>query len=115
MYSNCLFEALKAKIKDPKNVQIHLVPPSLNHFDLHFYWVDEVENRVFHYTAKNSGIWAKLNIFLFKGYQKGTPIILFEELLYKKMRRAHWSLKKQVKTARYLGFRNKEPFEIERD
>ena len=25
MYSNCLLEAIKAKIKDPKNVQIHQV------------------------------------------------------------------------------------------
>lgn len=37
MYSNCLFEAIKAKIKDPKNVQIRLIPPSINNWNLHFY------------------------------------------------------------------------------
>lgn len=30
MYSNCLFEAIKAKIKDPKNVQIIYLPSRLN-------------------------------------------------------------------------------------
>ena len=44
MYSNCLFEAIKAKLKDPKNVRIHKVPAFLNpNFKTpfpHFYWTN---------------------------------------------------------------------------
>ena len=40
MYSNCLFEAIKAKIKDPKNVHIHILSPKLNNGDFHIYWYD---------------------------------------------------------------------------
>ena len=49
MYSNCLFEAIKAKIKDPKNVQIHLIPPSINNWNLHFYWINKSNQTIYHY------------------------------------------------------------------
>lgn len=115
MYSNCLFEALKAKIRNWNTVQIHLIPLTLNHFNLHFYWVDILDNRVVHYTSNATGIWSKLNIILFKGKKKSTPIVLFEERLYKKMSIANWSLEKQLKTAKKLGFQNTKPFKIDRD
>lgn len=40
MYSNCLIEALKAKIKDPKNVTIHTFPAKVNGHGIfpHFWW-----------------------------------------------------------------------------
>lgn len=40
MISNCLFEAIKAKIKDPKNVTIHHFPASINGNGIwpHFWW-----------------------------------------------------------------------------
>lgn len=112
MYSNCLFEAIKAKIKDPKNVHIHLIPPTLNNFRMHFYWIDLKENRFFHYCAKEGH--CRLEI-LFNGTLREKPTILFEELLYKKMKEAKWSESKQIKTAKKLGFIRKEPFEIERE
>ena len=37
MYSNCLLEAIKAKIKDPKNVHIFLLPKEVNDC-MHFMW-----------------------------------------------------------------------------
>lgn len=40
MYSNCLFEALKAKIKDPKNVYIFRVPKRFGGGATHFMWYD---------------------------------------------------------------------------
>lgn len=51
MLSNCLFEVIKAKIKDPKNVKIHLYPPEINHGKYHFYW--ENNGRFFHYIKRN--------------------------------------------------------------
>ena len=40
MYSNCLIEALKAKIKDPKNVTIYTFPAKVNGHGIfpHFWW-----------------------------------------------------------------------------
>ena len=46
MYSNCLIEAIKAKIKDPKNVQIIKLPKEVNGRKSHFMWVKE--NFVYH-------------------------------------------------------------------
>ena len=40
MYSNCLFEAIKAKIKDPKNVYIFRVPKRFSGGAIHFMWYD---------------------------------------------------------------------------
>ena len=40
MYSNCLFEAIKAKIKDPKNVYIFRVPKRFGGGAIHFMWYD---------------------------------------------------------------------------
>lgn len=40
-YSNCLIEALKAKIKDPKNIEITVCLPWFNEvFCPHFMWSD---------------------------------------------------------------------------
>ena len=63
MKSNCLFEAIKAKIKDPKNVKIHRFPITLNNNQLHFYWINESENRyivkdnIEYAVGKNVPIW----------------------------------------------------------
>lgn len=38
IYSNCLLEALKAKIKDPRNVHIFCLPKEVNGGKLHFMW-----------------------------------------------------------------------------
>lgn len=45
MYSNCLIQALIEKIKDPKNVQIHILPKSINPTkNTHFYWYRKMPN-----------------------------------------------------------------------
>lgn len=44
-YSNCLIESIKAKIKDPKNVKITIVPPWYNEvFCFHAMWTDGVND-----------------------------------------------------------------------
>lgn len=115
MYSNCLFEAIKAKLKDPKNIEIHLIPPSINNHDLHFYWKNKEENRIYHFTTKKNNFWDRLNIFIFKGNFKTMKEIFFEELLYRKMKKAGWPKKKQIKYAKKLNFERIEPFEFDRN
>mgnify|MGYP002857447552 CR=1 FL=1 len=51
MYSNCLFEALKAKIKDPKNVRIIRLPKEINHGYSHYMWIKD--GFVYHSFDKN--------------------------------------------------------------
>jgi hypothetical protein len=112
MKSNCLFEAIKAKIKDPKNVKIHRFPITLNNNQLHFYWINESENRFWHYSLPNSKAFCNP---LFDGKIKSMNNIFFEEKMYKKMNELKWSYDKQIKMAKKLGFRNPEPFEMDRD
>ena len=76
MKSNCLIEALKAKIKNPKSVTIHMFPLSLNNNQLHFYWIDDSENRVFHYAKANCNSFC---CPLFEGVLKKRIRDCFEE------------------------------------
>lgn len=114
MYSNCLLEAIKAKIKDPKNVQIHLIPPSINNWNLHFYWSNKSNQTIYHYSEENKNCLSRFKI-LFHGKLKSRWILSFEELLYKKMQSKGWSKERQIKTAKKLGFEKLEPFEIDRE
>ena len=42
MYSNCLFETLKAKLKEPKAVHIKMLPGKFrNNIFPHFYWIKD--------------------------------------------------------------------------
>ena len=75
-YSNCLIEALKAKIRNPQ-IKIKVYPLCLNNNHLHFYWVDK--DTVYHFTCKN-----KFHRVLFKGELKKYDVKLFNgSLLYK--------------------------------
>lgn len=74
MYSNCLFEALKAKIKDPKNVQIIFLKGGLFGKRDHFMWMNN--DTVFHaYNPKGSNnnilynvSYKKVDFDVFEGY-----------------------------------------------
>ena len=51
-YSNCLFEAIKAKLKDPKNIKIIALPKSL--LQRHYAWTDG--KTVTHAFRRDSGV-----------------------------------------------------------
>lgn len=55
-YSNCLFEAVRAKIRDPKNVTIIRMPGGMTGDDCHFAWINKCTGAVSHFThaSKNS-------------------------------------------------------------
>ena len=64
-YSNCLIEALKAKIKDPKNAKITYISPFKNKkFQPHFLWSDGKDDYDFGVSDKNLKWY---NLILFKG------------------------------------------------
>lgn len=84
MISNCLFEALKAKIKDPKNVQIHVFPASVNGHGLvpHFWW--SVGDTGYDFKKESN---TKQNL-LFKGRIRSYKKSIYEEQLRDLYRKA---------------------------
>ena len=83
MISNCLIEALKAKIKDPKNVTIHIFPAKVNGHGIfpHFWWsVGDTG-----YDFKREG--NSKQVILFKGAIRSYSKLTYEKHLadlYKK-------------------------------
>ena len=73
-YSNCLLEAIKAKLKNPKNVKVLYIPRGFNTGNQfgHFVWTNNIldpEGRFyFEFCAMNK----KHNHFWFKGAVSGT-------------------------------------------
>lgn len=54
-YSNCLFEAIKAKLKDWKNIEIKIIPRRLNVSNTnHFYWVNKSTKDIFDFSFDDS-------------------------------------------------------------
>lgn len=49
MMSNCLFEAVKAKLKNPKNVKILYWTPAMNNGRWHFLWRNLKDNTISHF------------------------------------------------------------------
>ena len=96
MFSNCLIESIKAKIKN-KDVKIFLLPSDINNGFHHFFWSDN-EN-IYHFTSKNIH---KCQLF-FNGEIKTYNKRAFEGLVLTKMFKANYSIKKAVKTALKLG------------
>ena len=88
MKSNCLFEAIKAKIKDPQNITIHILSPKLNNGELHVYWFDKKDNHIYHYTYLDEDSC----YFFFEGKISSHNIKLFESKLYSRMKTLNWSV-----------------------
>lgn len=89
MYSNCLIEAIKAKIKDPKAVHIIYLPKKWNDGALHFMWVKD--NKVYHYTHEES----EKGGLLFKGIVKEQDFETFEAFILYKLS-YNWDVDKKV-------------------
>lgn len=97
MYSNCLFEALKAKIKNPKNVHIDYIPPKFNHGFFHFFWKEG--DYVYHYTENT-----RKPRILFNGVFRKSQLNVWESCIVKNLMRHNCSveyIKKFVKKHRF--------------
>lgn len=98
-YSNCLIEAVKAKIKN-RNVEIHRFPFSLNNNQLHFYWIDKAQNQLYHYCLPGS---TKFCVPLFKGKLKVRNLALFGLKMVNDMKEKNWSQTKISRTLNKMG------------
>ena len=84
-YSNCLFEALKAKIKWGKQIRIIYIPARKNEvFCPHFMWHDLLDDNIKDFHAENGYIEKWYNIFLFKGCIRCRPYSVYERWLKNK-------------------------------
>nr|DAD55880.1 MAG TPA: hypothetical protein [Bacteriophage sp.] len=86
-YSNCLFEAIKAKIKNPK-IKIMYLPVFLNKVPCpHWMWLDEEGEHDFHYKGYLpwwKWIWHKGHIrTVHRGCYKGCIDQMIEKKYYK--------------------------------
>lgn len=84
-YSNCLIEALKAKIKDPKNVKILFVPKKLNgrnRIGFHCFW--KIDDLIYDFKceSKVKHFWQML---LFKGYVRANSFENYRALMYARL------------------------------
>lgn len=107
-FSNCLFEAIKAKLRNPSEVKVHIISPKLNDGTIHFYWYDESDQTIRQFTHEPN---VKTTI-LFEGKISAYNIKLFESRLFSKMKSAGWSIERQRGYANKKGFHNTEPFSI---
>lgn len=60
MYSNCLIEAIRAKLKDPKNIQIISIDKRVSRGGRHFMWIDRKNQTVHHAgwkSEKHNRFW----------------------------------------------------------
>lgn len=79
-YSNCLVAALKAKLKDWKNVHIRVYPLELNKGEIHFYWIDK--DTVYHFVRSNKN---EKNRYIFCGEVKEYRLKFFYTVLLHRM------------------------------
>lgn len=89
MYSNCLIEAVKAKIKDLKAVRIIYLPKKWNNGTRHFMWVKG--DKVYHYTHEES----EKGSLLFKGFIKEQDLETFEAFILRRLG-YNWDVDKKV-------------------
>lgn len=111
-YSNCLFEAIKAKLKNPKNVHIHLIPKTLKK-RIHFYWYNLEDNEnygVYSFITLNN---SKQHIW-FKGLINNESVEMWESFLYNEMSKKGFSEEQKIEYARKHGFVHKKPFKYSR-
>lgn len=95
MFSNCLIEAIKAKIKNPK-LKIKMIPPEVNNGVIHFYWTDG--ETVYHYSRKPEE--QNNRSFLFCGKLKTSRLSVFESILIHRMYTKNFSVNQAIKLCR---------------
>ena len=81
-YSNCLIEAIKAKIKWGKEVKIIHIPARKNeNYCPHFMWYDTLDGNIKDFTAGHGYTEKWWNFFIFKGHIRVRPYAVYERWL----------------------------------
>ncbi len=84
MISNCLIEALKAKIKDPKNIQLDYVSPKINQGHLHFVWINKQDETMHHFTTLKDNLPSFLDFLPFCGKEVTVKLDYYKRLILRK-------------------------------
>ena len=81
-YSNCLFEAIKAKLKCGKQVRIIYIPAKKNDvYCPHMMWHDLANDTIKDFHAEHGYIEKWYNLFCFKGHIRCRPYSVYERWL----------------------------------
>lgn len=80
-YSNCLIEAVKAKLRDPEHIRIIMIRPHVVTKDCHFAWTDG--EYFYHAYGHNRKWWAR---YWYKPIIKKVPLIVFESFVCDKLK-----------------------------
>lgn len=94
--SNCLFEALKAKLKDPRHIKIGYLPPAINDGRFHFWWINESEGKVYHFRQDDDR--KKETPFFFSGSTCRNDFDVFQDFV---VRKCFYAGKNVQETQRY--------------
>lgn len=97
--SNCLFEALKAKIKDPRHIKIGYLPPTINDGRFHFWWINESEGKAYHFRSDKD---EKIPFF-FLGSTCRNDLVFFQDFVVRKCFYAGKSIQETQKYGRKAG------------
>lgn len=100
-YSNCLIEALKAKIKDPKNVKILILPGKIFGEHLHVMWR---EGDTVKHAYKSSKDKCKWNRFFYKVKYKTNSFESFEAYILDYIK--NQDFKTQIKYAKKFDLKS---------
>ena len=100
MYSNCLFEAIKAKIKDPKNVMIIKLPKIATNRG-HWGWTD---GEYFYHSYNTNRKW--YNKWWHPSKTKKVEFAVFESFILKYLR--YQNIKTKRKIIKNLHLRSNE-------
>lgn len=104
MISNCLFAALIAKIKNPKNVKIIFIPKRFNkQFGCHFVWTEN--NFVYHFVHTTKSNFS----LLYKGKIKKCSKDTFETFMYTKIH--HYIYEKEYNILNKYNINIKQRFD----
>lgn len=94
-YSNCLIEAVKVKIKDPKNIRIIVIRPGKISKSFHIAWTDG--DFFYHAYSQRQKWW---NRYIYKPSFKKVPFTVFESFVCDKLKGE--PIKKQKKVMKQL-------------
>lgn len=100
MYSNCLFEAIKAKLRDFKHVRIIPLPILLNRNRTHFLWIKD--KKIYQYVYDENK--KHRNPYFFEGFVKENDFESFEAVILHRPAFYQKDKKTKIKISKKMNF-----------
>lgn len=100
MLSNCLFEAVKAKLRNWKEVKIHKIPAKFsNEIFPHFWW--SIGDKAYDFKSCKSS--RRFQVLLFKGEIRADDLMVFESFVAHKAKSYIKKIETKYKVADYVA------------